>query len=201
MNKITVLLIFVFLSACDKPMPVLEKLSQDAVILAFGDSLTYGTGTSKDTNYPAILSLLSSHDVINLGIPGEISRDGLNRLPALLDEYQPELLILIHGGNDMLRKIPQQQTMNNLKQMIDEASQRDIRVVMLGVPKPSILLMSSADIYSQVAEERGVPIDLETLPRILSTNTLKSDTIHPNGEGYRIMAENIFNLLINTGAL
>jgi len=191
----------VFLSACDKPSPVFEKLSPDAVILAFGDSLTYGSGASQNADYPAILSTLSSHEIINAGIPGEISRDGLNRLPDLLDEYQPELLILIHGGNDMIRRIPSQQISDNLKQMIDEARQRNIKVVMLGVPKLNLFLLDSAELYQQVADEQKVPIDLETLPKILSTTALKSDAIHPNNEGYRIMAENIYKLLVNSGAL
>ncbi len=201
MKKTFLVLFFLLLLACDKPTPIFEKISQDAVILAFGDSLTYGTGVSQNADYPSILSKLSSHEVINDGLPGEISGDGVKRLPDLLDEYQPELLILVHGGNDMLRKIPQQQTADNLNLMIDEAKRRDIKVVMLGVPKPSLFLMDSAEIYQQVAKQQKIPIDLDTLPKILSTNHLKSDAIHPNADGYRLMAENIFNLLIESGAL
>ncbi len=201
MNKTAFIVIFLLFSACNKPEPVFNKLSSDAVILAFGDSLTYGTGASKDTNYPTVLSQLSNHEVINAGNPGEISADGLKRLPALLDQYQPELLILIHGGNDILRKIPKQQTQLNLTRMIFEARQRDIKVVMLGVPAPSIFFLNSAEFYQQVANDTGIPIDIETLAEILSSNHLKSDTIHPNAEGYKLMAENIFNLLIAQGAL
>jgi lysophospholipase L1-like esterase len=201
MKKPFLILLFLFLSACDKADPVFEKISQDAVILAFGDSLTYGTGVSENADYPSILSKLSSHEVIHDGLPGEISADGVKRLPGLLDEYQPELLILIHGGNDMLRKISQQQTAYNLERMISEAKQRDIKVVMLGVPKPALFLMDSAEIYQKVADQQKIPIDLDTLPKILSTNHLKSDAIHPNAEGYRLMAANIFNLLVETGAL
>ncbi len=156
------------------------------MILAFGDSLTYGTGASKNANYPSILSNISRHQVVNAGIPGEITRDGANRLPGLLDKHQPELLVLIHGGNDMLRKIPQQQTVTHLTQMINEAKQRHIKVVMLGVPAPRLFLLSSAQIYQQIAAEHNIPIDLETLPKILGDNTLKSDTIHPNNEGFDI---------------
>ena len=201
MNKFFVLLIVVLLSACDKSEPAFEKITPDAVILAFGDSLTYGSGASKNSDYPAILGTLSSHEIINAGIPGEISQQGLNRLPNLLDEYQPELLILIHGGNDMLRRIPQQQTRDNLKQMIEEAGLRNIKVVLLGVPKFNLFLLSSAEFYQKVADAQEVPIDLETLPKILSTNSLKSDAIHPNNEGYRLLAENIYKLLVDSGAL
>lgn len=201
MNNLLVYLIVLLLSACSKSEPVFEKLSDDAVILAFGDSLTYGTGASKDNSYPKTLSTLSDRKVINAGIPGEISREGLDRLPELLDHYQPELLILIHGGNDILRKLPRQQTVDNLNQMIDTANQRNIKVVMLGVPNPGLFLISSAEFYQQVANEQKIPIDIETLPEILSSNHLKSDMIHPNSDGYKVMAENIYNLLVNTGAL
>ena len=85
--------------------------------------------------------------------------------------------------------------------MINEAQQRNIKVVMLGVPKFNLFLLSSAEIYQQVAEEYKVPVDLESLPHILSDNALKSDTIHPNDQGYRLMAENIYELLVEAGAL
>jgi lysophospholipase L1-like esterase len=201
MIKVLIFFSVLLLTACDKPAPVFDKISEDATILAFGDSLTYGTGASQDADYPNILSEMSGHEVINAGIPGEITRNGLKRLPALLDQLQPELLILIHGGNDLLRKIPHQQTLSNLEQMIDEAQQRNINVVMLGVPKPSLLLFDSAGIYQKIAEQQQIPIDLETMPDILSSNEFKSDTVHPNDQGYQIMAEKIFNLLVDTGAL
>lgn len=201
MNKVLVFFTVLLLSACNNTQPVFTKLSTNATILAFGDSLTYGTGATKADSYPAILSELSSRQVINAGIPGEISQDGLARLPSLLDEIQPELLILIHGGNDILRKHPLEKTAENLKQMILAANHRNIRVIMLGVPKPGLFLMSSAEIYQQVADEHQTPIDVETLPNILGSNQLKSDAIHPNRDGYRVMAENIYSLLVNTGAL
>lgn len=201
MIKVLILFSTLLLAACEKPAPVFDEISEDATILAFGDSLTYGTGASQDADYPNILSVLSSHEVINAGVPGEITGNGLKRLPGLLDQYQPELLILIHGGNDLLKKISPQQTLNNLKQMISEAQQRKIKVVMLGVPKPSLLLFDSAEIYQKIAEQEGIPIDLETMPDILGSSQLKSDAVHPNDEGYHKMAENIFKLLVDTGAL
>ena len=201
MKNVYLLFVF-FLSACSNDStPVFEEISQDAIILAFGDSLTYGTGTANDTSYPSILSELSSREVINAGVPGEISRNGLIRLPSLLDEHQPELLILIHGGNDILRKIPNHQTRKNIEQMLGLAKQRDIKVVMLGVPEPNLFLMGSAEIYQQIAEQNNTPIDLETLPSILSNKKLKSDMIHPNTLGYKTLAENVFILLQKTGAL
>lgn len=201
MKKIFLLTLFLILTACSDSEKVFTPLAEDAVILAFGDSLTYGTGVSKDKSYPTILEQLSGRKVVNEGISGEITATGLQRLPHLLDEIQPELLILIHGGNDILRKIDREKTAANLTQMIAEAKQRDIKVVMLGVPKFGLLFLESAAIYQQVAELEQVPIDLKTLPDILTSKSLKSDAVHPNAEGYKVMAENIFELLQQSGAL
>jgi acyl-CoA thioesterase I len=201
MKKPLLLVIFLLLAACSEPSKTLTKLPDDAVILAFGDSLTYGTGASPGHNYPGILAGLTAREVINEGVPGEISGDGLKRLPALLDQYQPELLILVHGGNDMLRNISNEQTADNLSRMIAEANSRHIEVVMLGVPKFNLLSLNSADFYQTVAETRQVLIDLNTLPDILGDNSLKSDMIHPNNAGYQLMANNIFDLLRQAGAL
>ena len=195
------LLIFLLLTACGEKPKTLGKLPSDAVILAFGDSLTFGTGASSRHDYPSILSKLTSLEVINEGVPGEISRDGLKRLPTLLDEYRPKVLILIHGGNDIIRQIPGEQTVSNLKQMIALANSRHIAVVMLGVPKPGLFMLDSAEFYQTIANEEKILADLETLPEILGDNGLKSDWIHPNDAGYERMAANIHNLLREAGAL
>ena len=144
---------------------------------------------------------MTSLNVINEGMPGEISQNGLIRLPDLLDRHQPELLILTHGGNDLIRRIPRTETEANLNKMIDEARQRNIAVVMLGVPVFGLFLLESDEIYLSVANTYQIPSDLEVLPNILSDNSLKSDVVHPNDEGYRLMAESIFQLLQDKGAL
>lgn len=201
MKKWIIGLILLGLMACGQEAPKLSKLPEDAVILAFGDSLTYGTGAAAERDYPAILAALSGREVINAGVPGEISSEGRQRLPALLDEYQPNLLILIHGGNDILRQINAEETRANLTAMIAAAKQRNIAVVMLGVPKFGLILLHSAEIYAELAQSEQVPIDLDTLPSILSTNELKSDAVHPNDQGYQKLAENIAGLLREQGAL
>ena len=92
------------LSACDSG-PQLRSLNHEAKILAFGDSITVGYGVNEGEDYPSQLQQLTQRTVINAGISGEISEEGLQRLPDLLNEHEPELLILIHGGNDILRKL------------------------------------------------------------------------------------------------
>ncbi|MGR8933696.1 MAG: GDSL-type esterase/lipase family protein [Gammaproteobacteria bacterium] len=202
--KTTVLIVLLFAAAgidgCKK-QPAMAKLPADTLILAFGDSLTYGTGASGGHDYPSVLAQLTALEVINSGIPGEISGDGLARLPEELDEYQPQLLILIHGGNDMIRKIPRAITAQNLRQMIAAAKQRNIPVLLLGVPQPGLLFLDSAEMYAQIAEQEGVPVNLEVLPAVLADNKLKSDLIHPNDAGYRKLAEAIVEMLQEAGGL
>jgi len=85
--------------------------------------------------------------------------------------------------------------------MISLAKQRDIKVVMLGVPRFNILSLESAQFYEQVATETGIPINQDILPKILSNKKLKSDRIHPNKQGYQMMAEAVYQLLIDSGVL
>lgn len=178
----------------------LQPLAPDATILAFGDSLTYGTGTSRDKAYPAVLESLIHRSVINEGVPGEISKSGLARLGKLLAQYQPALVIICHGGNDILRKLDLSQSRENIQQMIDLTRQNDSQVVLIGVPEFGLFL-NSAPMYQQLADENHVPIENEILGEIIGNNSLKADHIHPNTEGYQILAEKIADLLRQTGGL
>ena len=129
--------IFYLVSCSDSNKPH-NTLANDATILAFGDSLTYGTGANTGEDYPSLLASYLNLNVINAGIPGEISKQGLKRLPQLLDKHKPDLLILIHGGNDILRKLPRSELKSNLLSMFAEAESRNIPAVALGVPEPGL---------------------------------------------------------------
>ncbi len=200
LKVIAILLLNLSIYSCSDSSSKLSPLSSQDTILAFGDSLTYGTGADESEDYPTVLSNLSNMNIINAGVPGEISSKGLERLPTLLDEYNPSLLILIHGGNDILKKLPRNEHKKNLIAMVELAKARNIEVIMLGVPEPGIFL-KSAEIYEQVANEMKVPIELSILPNVLGDNSLKSDIAHPNHKGYQKIAEGIFEFLENNGAL
>lgn len=195
----SLLLLIFIVNGCSES-PGLDPLHTDAVILAFGDSLTEGTGADEGQSYPDVLQQLSGRRVINAGRNGELSAQGLRRLPALLDRHNPGLLILCHGGNDILRRRDMQAMASNLGKMIDAAQSRGIPVVLLGVPRPGLFL-SAADVYQEVAERAQVVYLDDVIADVLQDDELKSDPVHPNARGYRIIAEKVFASLQDAGAL
>ena len=188
------------LAACSGGGVDLPRLAPGDVILAFGDSLTFGTGARPEESYPAVLSKRIGFEVVNSGVPGEVSAKGLERLPKVLDRVRPKLVILCLGGNDMLRRQDPAQTEENLKQLVRVIRTQGADVVMLGVPEPGFFL-STADVYGRVASEFGVPLEDDIIPDLLGDNQYKSDHIHPNAAGYARLAEAVEALLRDRGAL
>jgi lysophospholipase L1-like esterase len=193
------LLLAALLAGCGGP-PKLAKLPADAVILAFGDSLTFGTGANPQESYPAVLERIAARKVVAAGVPGEVSAAGLARLPAMLDELKPSLLLLCHGGNDFLRRLDEAEAASNLRAMVQAAKSRGIPVVLIGTPKPGLMPAPPA-FYADIARELKLPYEDSALKKILTDNELKSDLVHPNAKGYARMAQAVADLLKASGAL
>lgn len=178
----------------------LPRLANNAVILAFGDSLTYGTGAEQTESYPAVLEQLIGRRVVNAGIPGEETGEGLSRLPQVLQKEKPALMIICHGGNDLLRLLNQQQAANNLRDMIRLAQKQGVAVVLISVPTPDMFL-SPTHMYREIAKDLAVPLEDEIIFAVLADGSLRSDYIHPNAAGYRRIAEALATLLRESGAI
>ncbi len=189
----TLLTLLLLLAGCDAK-PAIRPLAAGATILAFGDSLTHGNGASSDQSYPAQLEELLGVRVVNAGVPGEVSAAGRERLPGVLEQVQPQLVILIHGGNDFLRRLDVAQTKQNLRAMIEACRQRGADVVLAGVPQLGLFL-APAPFYAELAEEYRLPYLEDSLSDILKDNRLKSDAIHPNAAGYRQLAGALAGLI------
>lgn len=174
--------------------PAIRPLYADSTVLAFGDSLTFGTGAQPEESYPTVLAGMLGCTVVNAGVPGEVTGVGLARLPALLDENEPDLVILCHGGNDFLRHQNREETRANLHRMIASVKERGIDLILIGVPEPG-LLVSTAPFYRGLAEEFMVPYDEDIIREILTDRALKSDQVHPNAAGYRRLAEAVAALI------
>jgi len=178
----------------------LPALAPDAVLVAFGDSLTFGIGANESESYPAQLARLVGRRVVREGIPGEVSAAGLARLPGVLDEHRPRVLLLCHGGNDFLQRLPKAAAADNLRAMIRMAKARGIEVVLFGTPELSLSVTPPA-FYGEIAKEFRIPYEADVIGKILRDPSLKSDQIHPNAAGYRLMAERVAELLRKSGAL
>lgn len=186
-------------AACSKT-PQLPLLAADAVILAFGDSITAGTGAGETESYPAVLARLTGRVVVNAGVPGEVSSDGVLRLPGLLEREHPALLILCHGGNDLLAHRDHQLLAANLRDMIRIAGERGVPVLLVAVPSPDLSL-KPPPLYEELSREFHIPIEQKALAHILAKRSLKSDYVHPNAAGYRQLAEALAKLLKKCGAV
>lgn len=198
-HRFIVALLVLFLAACDRP-PTLPKLDSQDVIVAFGDSLTHGTGAGTNDAYPAVLASLTGRTVINAGVPGDTTSSGLARLPAVLAEHQPRLVLLCLGGNDMLRKHPQASTENNLRLLVQTIRASGAEVLLIAVPEPK-LFGGAPDFYGRIAEEMRLPLEDDVFNEVLKDNRLKSDAIHANATGYRVVAERLAEFLHEAGAL
>lgn len=201
-SYISIIIIFVVALlpiACSKT-PQLSVLAADATVLAFGDSLTAGTGAGDSESYPAELARLIGRNVVNGGVPGEVSAVGVQRLPELLDRERPALLILCHGGNDLLARQNHLLIAENLRTMIHIAREHGVPVLMVAVPSPDLTLKPPS-LYADLARELNIPLEHKSLRHILGKSALKSDHIHPNAAGYRLLAEALADLLKKSGAL
>ncbi|MDR1461057.1 MAG: arylesterase [Campylobacteraceae bacterium] len=172
-----------------------RDISSDIPILAFGDSITQGYGAKDDESYPSQLSKMLNIKVINSGISGEVSSLGLARLPGVLAQYKPKIVILCHGGNDILRKQDLRLTKQNLAKMIELIRENGAEVVLLGVPTLKGFGVDTASFYDELADEYNLVYDDTTLEKIIKTPSLKSDQIHPNKDGYLLLAQNTEKLL------
>lgn len=188
------------LAACGERPPPLPRLDPNAVVLAFGDSLTHGTGAAQSESYPAVLERLIGRKVVSAGVPGEVSATGLERLPEVLEQTQPKLLILCHGGNDFLRKLPEAQPAANVRAMVKLARDKGVDVVLVGVPKLG-LTGSPAGFYADIAREFRIPYEGGALQSVLTDNALKSDWVHPNAQGYARIAQSLADLLRRAKAI
>jgi lysophospholipase L1-like esterase len=198
-SRLLILALVLAAAACGQ-RPKLERLPANAVVLAFGDSLTFGTGADEAESYPAQLQTLIGRRVVGAGVPGEVTAQALERLPAALDEHAPRLLLLCIGGNDFLRRLGNAQAERNVRAMVQLAKGRGVAVLLIATPEPG-LLPSPPAFYAAVAKDLGVPYEDGVIAEVLKDASLKSDPIHPNARGYRVIAERLAERLKKTGAI
>jgi acyl-CoA thioesterase-1 len=163
--------------------------SQGSDIIALGDSLTAGNGSTLGHDYVSLLSQDSNKPIVNLGVAGDTTADALKRIGEL-DQYKPKVVIVLLGGNDYLKRVPPEQTFANLVQIIQEIQKRGAIVLLVGV-RGGVLRDNFADEFKKLSQDYHTAFVPGILDGIYDNTELKSDEIHPNDKGYAIMAARI----------
>lgn len=196
------LVLLLLATGCGQPKEA--PLPRGTTVLALGDSLTAPHGVQPGEDWPTLLGQKTGWAVVNGGVSGDTSAQALDRLPALLEQHDPKLVLVTLGGNDMLRRQPQGQTVANLGRMLDLVKARGAKTVLLATPKPSIAgavfnSLSPPDFYAELAKGHQVPLIADALPEVLSDTNLKGDQLHPNAAGHALLATKIFEALKKIG--
>ncbi len=176
----------------------LPPLSSHARILAFGDSLTDGVGGSGE-NYPERLARRIDRVVINAGSNGETTAQGRARLPGVLREERPALLILCLGINDLSRGLPRDAIRDNLVAMLASARDAGVPVLLLGLPARGGVVVDA--LFSEAAQVGDAVLDARSMVDIIANPALKADLVHLNADGYRQLSERLAEVLRQRGAL
>ena len=193
------------LAACGRKAPRAQAVPAGATVLALGDSLTSGVGASSDAAYPAALQQLTGWKVVNGGVSGDTSAQALARLPGLLQQHQPALVIVSIGGNDFLRRQTASDTRARVRQICEQARASGAQVLLVAVPELSLLAaagrLSDHALYEEIADELRIPLHRKGWSTVLADARLRSDQIHANAAGYAQFAQGMVDTLRETGLL
>lgn len=195
---ILLITVLILTSACGKTKE--EAIPPGSRILALGDSLTAGAGVTPEEAWPNLLAAKTGWVVINGGISGDTSEGALQRLPSLLEQHTPVLVLVTLGGNDMLRHLPEQETIANLERIITLIRAQGAKPVLLATPNPSLMAavfrnLSAADFYQKMADAQKVPLIKDAIADVISDPQLKGDPLHSNAAGHALLAEKIYKEL------
>lgn len=172
------------------PAPEIKNYPSDGVaIIAYGDSLIAGIGATSQNDLISILEREIGEPIINLGVPGDTTADGLARLDEL-DEYDPKVVMLLLGGNDAIQRVPIEETFQNLALIIEDLQSRGAVVVLLGI-RSGILGDAFDGEFERLAREYSTVYVSDVLAGVFGRPNLMADAVHPNDAGYAQIAERI----------
>jgi acyl-CoA thioesterase-1 len=186
------LLFIVLAAACggERYDSIRNIRSTGETIICFGDSLTEGVGADMGGDYPSVLSRLIGFPVVNAGRRGDTTAQALERLPEAVLSKNPRLVIVFLGGNDFLRQVPRQESRKNLEEIVRHIQAAGAMVVIAGL-RLGLFTDEFGPIFEEAAKRSGALFVGQVTKGILNDSSLRSDPIHPNGAGYRLIAERI----------
>jgi lysophospholipase L1-like esterase len=165
------------------------------VVVFFGDSITQGYGVRPEESFPALVARdLGLATFVNAGVPGDTMAAGLVRIERDVLPHRPRLTLVEFGGNDFLRRVPLEETLENLDGIVKTLIAQGMMVVILEV---NVGLMGDPYLqgYRAVAERHGAVLAEDVLRGILSQPDLRGDPIHPNARGHRVIADRVVKVL------
>jgi len=194
------------LVGCGRKAPRAQLVPPGATVLALGDSLTSGVGApAADAAYPAVLERATGWKVVNAGVSGNTSAQALERLPSLLQQHQPSLVIVSIGGNDFLRRQSAADTRANIRRICTDARASGAQVVLVGVPAPTLMAavgrLSDHALYAEIASELKIALHGGGWTAVLTQQHLRADQIHANAAGYEEFVQGLLRTLKGAGLL
>ena len=193
--RICSFLAFLFFAAGCVDFNIRNLNSSGKNIICFGDSLTAGYGAEPNRSYPVILAGLTSFNVINAGLSAEDTRGALRRLKTDVLDREPVMVIVEFGGNDLLSKIPFEETVKNMREIIDNIQESGAMVAVVDI-SVDLLMEEYGQAFRSLCREKGAIFIRGVMDGIITDPSLKSDYLHPNSYGYRIMAYRIYRAVM-----
>lgn len=164
-------------------------------IICFGDSLTAGYGAERERSYPVTLARLTSFNVINAGLSGDNTREALLRLETDVIDREPLMVIVEFGGNDLLGKLPLEETIKNMGEIVDKSQGAGAMVAIVDI-SADLVMEEYGQAFRSLARGKGAIFIRRAMDGIITDPSLKSDYMHPNSYGYKIMAHRIYRAIM-----
>ncbi len=165
--------------------------SRGSSIVCLGDSVTYGYGAERGEDYPSALKKFVSVPVINAGVDSDTTAKGLVRIESSVLDKKPFLVIVEFGANDFLEKVPREDTLANMKEIVRRIQEHGAMVAIVDI-SAGMLFNEYRAAFQKIAKETGSLFIPNILSGIITNPGLKSDFVHPNAKGYSLIAQRIF---------
>ena len=170
--------------------PRAAKPTAGSTVIAFGDSLVEGRGSTNGRDFVSTLSQRLGVTIINAGRSGDTTGAALARLDRDVLAHSPRVVIVVLGGNDYLRHVPVNETFRNLSAIVTRIRDRGAAVVLAGV-SVGLLTDPYGARYEALARETSSGLVPDILGGLMGRSDRMSDAIHPNNAGYEIIADRI----------
>ena len=158
-------------------------------VVAFGDSITAGVGTSGNNDYVSVLSNRTGVSIINAGRPGDTTASALARIDSAVLSRDADIVIVFLGGNDLLQGVPVQQRIANITAIVQQIRGDGAAVILVGVGSGALDAFEGA--LPGLASQTSSTLVPAVLDGIFGVPNLMADLIHPNNAGHAIIADRI----------